>query len=230
MNPVELYTQLEPAEQRLFDEVNFLATELRDHLVLEQFYLALSALTTRLQRLHPEIPCATACSRCCETYALPELLPMEWELVRQALECLDVPQRQSLQRQVQQVSAVLDTTGNLPGKRADYPHFTCPLLLEGRCAVYAMRPFDCRITGYSFACSGERPLPLQAVSRQPVPYTCAPEQQRMLADMRAQKRPLHYMFLPQKDKLEQVLKGIEPSPDAQPRLLLAYLREYFLAD
>ena len=45
-----LYAALPPERQRLLDEVNFLAGNLREDLVLEQVYLALAALSHRLQQ------------------------------------------------------------------------------------------------------------------------------------------------------------------------------------
>ncbi len=222
MNLVELYEQQTPERQRLLDEVNFLAAHLRDDLILEQYYLTLSALTARLQALHPEIPCPTGCSKCCESYALPEVLASEWQLIQQALNALSSKKQSQIRTAVLASAEVLNSEGKLKSPRRTHKFFQCPLLIEGQCSVYAFRPFDCRITGYSFSTSGERPLPHFVPPGQAIPYTCSPEQQRMLTELENQSRPLEYVFMPQREPLWEALKQIEPS-DQPPALLLKYL-------
>ncbi len=221
MNPVELYEQLPLAEQKLFDEVNFLATELRDHLLPEQFLLAIEAMTARLQALHPEIPCTNGCFACCERDALPLIGPSEWELIQSALADLSVDKRQQIK---QQTEALTDSIA--PEDQHNQQTRACPLLIEGRCSVYAMRPLACRLTGYSFSELGERPLP-QLPAGMPVPYSCRPEQERILSDLQALRNPLHYMFLPQLEKLQSILWSLDANQETSPRLLVNYLHDYF---
>lgn len=232
MNPVELYEQLPAQEQQWLDEVNFLAMELREHLLPEQFMLALEALTQRLQHLHPQIPCPSGCHSCCQSYALPEVTAPEWQWLQQALSQLSAETQAHLKTQIQQVAAeALDHTGHLKGQRQQHASTACPLLLEGRCSVYWARPFDCRITGYAFSSAGERPLPGVPAS-QPLPYSCRPEQERMLQELHKQERPLHYMFLPQREKLWQTLQKTAPgaqTADQRPRLLLSLLQQWATA-
>ncbi|PKL76930.1 MAG: hypothetical protein CVV27_07745 [Candidatus Melainabacteria bacterium HGW-Melainabacteria-1] len=226
MNLEALYDQLPPERQGLLDEVNFLAGNLREDLILEQFYLALEALSARLQQLHPQIACPTGCSRCCETHALPEVLPMEWELIKAALETLPNEISERLRTAVRSGNWPLDAEGQLKGRRRDYPNCSCPLLLDGRCSVYPWRPFDCRVTGYAFSNAGERPLPPPGPPPgQLLPYSCSSEQRRMLTELAQGIRPLEYMFLPQREQLWEVLQLIEPG-DTGPRLLLAHLQDW----
>jgi hypothetical protein len=214
LTPAEQYAQLPAETQRLLDEINFLAAELRDHLLLEQFYLALAALNARLQQLHPEIACVQGCSSCCERQGSQwQLLPMEWALLQQALQALPPDEQARIQQQLHAAESP-----DKPAQRA-----ACPLLRDGRCTVYAFRPLDCRLRGYSF--SQERVLPLHG--RLPQPFSCEPEQQRMLADLRRPERGLYYMFFPQREALQQVLKRIEPGSDPTPRSLKAWLKSYF---
>lgn len=225
MNLVELYEQQSPERQRLLDEVNFLAAHLRDDLMLETFYLALSALTARLQQLHPEIPCPTGCSSCCESHALPDVLPAEWRLIEAALNRLPEAIQTQIRSTVEHSVHVLNDQGKLKSPRRSHARFSCPLLIDGRCSVYAFRPFDCRITGYAFSVSGERPLPQFVPPGRPIPYTCAPEQQRMISEIDAQTHPLEYVFMPQREPLWEALKQIEPSNDP-PALLLKHLSQW----
>lgn len=224
LNLPALYAALPPERQRLLDEVNFLAGNLREDLVLEQVYLALAALSHRLQQLHPEIGCPGGCSRCCESYALPETLPMEWELIAEALNQLAPEDQGRIREAVAAATGLLDENGELRGQRRDHAAARCPLLLDGRCSVYAVRPFDCRVTGYAFSTSGERPLP-GAPPGQPLPYSCQSEQLRMLNELGTGRKPLEYMFMPQREALLQALRRIEPS-DGPPRLLLQRLADW----
>lgn len=206
--PLEQYQRLAPEVQRIFDEINFLAAELRDHLLLEQFYLTVAALTARLQQLHPQIPCPQGCHDCCQTQGSRwQLLPLEWDLLAKALQALAPAQLAVIQAQLQTASSA------------------CPLLVDGQCSVYAFRPLDCRLKGYSF--EQEQTLPMaRPVLR---PYTCVPEQQRMQAALAQPEQQLYYMFFPQRHTLREVLSRIEPTAAGRPRSLNSLLADYFAA-
>ena len=191
---------------------------MRDHLLPEQFLLAIEAMTMRLQQLHPDIPCKTGCFRCCQQDARPNISPAEWDLIQRAL--LDLTHAQLL---------IIANETQEQGKSLPENSTACPLLIEGRCSVYAMRPLACRLTGYSFSQAGERPLPQrQQVPRgTPIPFSCHSEQERMLGDLQRQEKPLQYMFLPQIEKLQAVLCALDANPEHSPQLLLSYLQKHF---
>ncbi len=224
MNPVELYEQLPPERQKLLDEVNFLAQHLNADLMLEQFYLALEALNHRLQTLLPETQCATGCSQCCQHYALPEVLPIEWALIQQALATLSSQQMQQIQANVTSARDLLDDDLNLKAPRHRHADVSCPLLIDGKCSVYAYRPFDCRVTGYSFSQSRERPLPMLGLKL--APYSCQSEQVRVLQNLEQGQHALEYMFVPNREQLWQSFKAIELSGE-NPRRLVSLLTKYF---
>lgn len=225
MNPLELYQRLPADKQHLLDEVNYLATHLRNDLILEQFYLAFDALAQRLQQLLPETACASGCSQCCQSYALPEVLPAEWRLIEQALAELDADSRSRILASLARSAELLNQEGRLKRPRRTQTDVACPLLLDGRCAVYAFRPLDCRLTGYSFSVAAERPLPMLAQPGQALPYSCQSEQRRVLNELSQELHQLEYMFMPQREKLLATLAEIEPS--GQPaRLLLAALCDW----
>lgn len=223
MNPINaLYDQMSPERQKLLNESNYLAANMGNDLLLEQFYLALDAMISRLQQLHPTIACPSGCSRCCETYALPDVLPAEWALIEAELEQLAPEVQARITVAIQNSAGVLDAEGKLKSQREHHRNFTCPLLVEGRCAVYAVRPFDCRITGYGFSTSGERPLPVPVAKGKPIPYTCGNEQMRIMRELSRGLHSLEYMFMPQRERLWEVLQQIEPSGRG-PELLLKLL-------
>lgn len=222
MNPVALYEALELDAQRLLDEINFLAAELRDHLLPEQFLLATEALTSRLQKIHPAIACPQGCHTCCESYALPEVTPAEWELIKLALDHLPSEIQQRIQGQISQAQQ----TSPVERPRHQQPQARCPLLLDGQCAVYGLRPLDCRLTGYSFSAAGERPLPgLRSAQPNVLPYSCAAEQERMLSELHQGLHPLEYMFMPQRERLLDSFAQLQPHPGPSQRLL-SYLAHW----
>jgi Fe-S-cluster containining protein len=179
-SPVELYEQLPFAQQRCLDEINFLASELRDHLLPEQFMLTVNAINQRLQTMHPQIPCQSGCSRCCQNHLEPTLTHTEWEWVQEALAGLS----EAVQRQIKaQVHA-----------KSKGESRACPLLIEGRCSIYSVRPLDCRLQGYSLSNSS--------------PFTCQEERLRMSHELEQQTNPLGYMFMPQRDRLKMVFSSV----------------------
>ncbi len=192
-----LYAQLSPESQRCLDEINFLATELRTHLLPEQFIMAVNAITQRLQQVNPTIACPTGCARCCEAQEGPHVTPLEAEWVKGAIQALEPEHKARVQEQIQQ-QIQQDTPG-------------CALLVDGQCSVYAMRPLDCRLKGYSF--DGD------------TPYTCHTEQQRMEVELRQQHNPLGYVFMPQRAALKQVFSELQAA-DAPTLPLRDFLRVF----
>lgn len=198
LSPVDLYEQLPLAQQKCLDEVNFLASELRDHLVPEQFILAVNAITQRLQKMHPQIPCPSGCSRCCEQDLEPTLTQVEWEWIREALNTLSDELREQIKHQIQVKARGLSQR--------------CPLLIAGQCSVYSVRPLDCRLQGYSF--------------HNHIPNTCQEEQLRMSHELKHQINPLGYMFMPQKEKLKTSF-AVVASQETEHTSLFDYLSEHF---
>ncbi len=107
----------------------------RDDLLIEQFYLIIDRVCFLLQKLHPNIMCYTGCNLCCKENGNPELNDSEWRLLKSALENLSFETIEVIREKV--------TTQPLQTHE-------CPLLVEGKCTVYAFRPFKCRTNGYFF--------------------------------------------------------------------------------
>lgn len=199
LSPVELYEKLPLAQQKCLDEINFLASELREHLLPEQFILAVNAMTQRLQKMHPSIPCQSGCFRCCKNGLTPTLTPIEWEWVREALSELSEEIKAQIKHQLNATSTGASNS--------------CPLLIAGRCSIYSSRPLDCRLHGYSF--------------REQSPFTCQEEQLRMTQELKQQINPLGYMFMPQKDRLKTSFAKLT-SQKSEPKSLIDYLITTFL--
>lgn len=171
------YQRLSPAQQEAVSHINFLAEELRSHLLLEQFYLGFAILTDAVQHLHPAIPCPSGCSTCCEQGPPPSVTALEWELMVLGLRELPLPKLQAIITRAQ----------------AYQPGQPCPLLDQGQCSIYALRPFYCRAMGYCTTQAGETRLPM----------TCEPEQKRIQRALHTPFPSPAFMFLPQAEALYQ---------------------------
>jgi len=190
LNPVALYEQLPLDQQKCLDEINFLASELRDHLLPEQFMLAINAINQRLQEMHPQIPCPGGCSRCCENFFDTVSTTTERQWVKSALNALSTEVHTQIQEQLQKKHRGMSSR--------------CPLLIEGQCSVYSVRPLDCRLQGYSL--------------NKAQPFTCQEEQLRMSHELEQQKNPLGYMFMPQRDRLKDVFDTVVSQKSPQEML------------
>ncbi|PIQ24093.1 hypothetical protein COW36_03690 [bacterium (Candidatus Blackallbacteria) CG17_big_fil_post_rev_8_21_14_2_50_48_46] len=226
------YSELSPAQKAWVAEINFLAEELKDNLILEQFLLGVDLLTERLQALIPQIGCAQGCSRCCESFALPEVTSVEWELVQAALAELPETQKKRIETALESISPQLfDSAGWPRHPRQAYAAFKCPLLLDGKCAIYAWRPFACRAQGYFFShrLPGERPLPqaMQALlmRKKPLPLSCHEEQKRIQTALMDPHQSLFYAFFPLADRLMQILDQIDGEPSKRKLLVTHLLQE-----
>ncbi|MBT9544110.1 MAG: YkgJ family cysteine cluster protein [Candidatus Sericytochromatia bacterium] len=229
-----LYDQLSPEQKSWIEDVHFLAEEIKDHLLLEQCLLAVDILTDRLQKLNPNIGCAQGCSRCCESYALPEVTRAEWELVQVALSDMPETTRARVQAQVSAIpEADFDSQGWPRHPRNAYAQLGCPLLIDGRCSVYAYRPLSCRAMGYFFSkrLPGEKPLPLSGFLQQmmarkkPLPLTCHSEALRIQTEVSQGQNLLLYAFTPLADRFEAIFERLAPAGHKQ--LLLTRLMAYF---
>lgn len=231
-----LYESLSPEQKSWLDDVHFLAEEIKDQLLLEQCLLAVDILTDRLQKLNPSIGCTQGCSRCCESYALPEVTWAEWELLQEALADLPEALRDRVQTQVAAISeADFDAQGWPRHPRNAYAQLGCPLLVDGRCSVYAYRPLSCRAMGYFFTkrLPGEKPLPLSGFLQQmmmrkkPLPLTCNEEILRIQGEVQRGENLLLYAFIPLADRFFEIFEKL--APDGHKQLLLTRLMDYFKA-
>lgn len=86
------------------------------------------AFATTRARWPSHVRCRATCSGCCHIHL--KLLPLEAERVAQAIRGLAPSMQARVRQQGQAVPIVV-----------------CPLLVDGRCAIYAQRPLVCRTQG-----------------------------------------------------------------------------------
>lgn len=93
-----------------------------------------------------ELRCPSDCARCCERSAGIAITSLEAERLARGVDALDGPLRERIRRSVSDTAArLLDPAKTGPGHLSG----PCPLLENGRCAVYEDRPLPCRAYGFS---------------------------------------------------------------------------------
>jgi Fe-S-cluster containining protein len=105
--------------------------------VVDQGVADRCAATTRRR---PSWPCGAGCADCCRSLSRePEITPVEWERLREALDALRPAER----ARVEAAAAERRRSG-------DARPIVCPLLDEerGLCRVYEARPVECRSYGF----------------------------------------------------------------------------------
>ncbi len=135
---------------------------------VKDFYEAWDAAVERDRRLGPEgFFCPEDCARCCErSPAVPVTAP-EALAAAEAVKALDPDLREILRGRLRSVTARVERAAmsGTPDARESSPgdhaaageglSGACPLLVNGRCAIYAARPLFCRAYGFSADGEGE---------------------------------------------------------------------------
>lgn len=89
---------------------------------------------------HATIACRAGCDHCCHmrvVATVPEVIALRDFLVE------TVPARE-LRELKQRIVAVNERTQGLTDEEWGLGHHPCPVLVQGRCSAYEMRPLDCR--------------------------------------------------------------------------------------
>lgn len=125
---------------------------------LKDLYYLIDFFTTLVDQAYPEIPCPTGCSMCCVDSGLPRTSSLEWRLIYSYLLRLPEETWQRIKAQNEafhgeQIDLFLQeqTRIHQPESKLPLPEFgckACPLLLDGKCSIYAVRPAICRGYGY----------------------------------------------------------------------------------
>lgn len=172
--------ELSPPEITLIEEIQYLTQEVNPMLVLELILINLDLLSTRIQALHPDIPCQSGCSRCCEEQE-PSIYPIEAAFIHEMF-----PEISSLLQEPRQSG--------------------CPLLKAGRCQIYAARPVACRAKGYAF-CQPESRLPM--FQKPAIPWSCSAEQERIGSELAQTDNPIKYMYMPLVNQYQKLVARID---------------------
>lgn len=120
-------------------------------------YYLIDYMSFAVERTYPQIPCFKGCSHCCSKSAF-RVSAVEWRRVRAALDALPAEARiETLARNRKlygehrerlEALALAWSRGESPPRIFD---LDCPMLVSGRCSIYADRPAICRAYGYSSA-------------------------------------------------------------------------------
>jgi Fe-S-cluster containining protein len=89
---------------------------------------------------HPRIACRAGCDHCCHmrvVATVPEIIALRDFLVA------TMPAR-DLRELEQRIVAVNEQTQGLTDEEWGLGHHPCPMLVQGKCSAYEMRPLDCR--------------------------------------------------------------------------------------
>ncbi|MEC4812051.1 MAG: YkgJ family cysteine cluster protein [Scytonema sp. PMC 1069.18] len=89
-------------------------------------------------------PCRRGCDHCCRHLAQPpELSPLEWARVDEAIAALAVPIRAEVEKKIHEL--LIKIAENTVGSQV-----VCPYLDEnsGSCLIYDSRPIACRTYGF----------------------------------------------------------------------------------
>lgn len=125
---------------------------------LKDLYSLIDFFTTLVDQAYPEIPCLTGCSLCCVDNGLPRTSSLEWRLIYAYL--LRLPEETWLRIKAQneafhgeQIDLFLQEQARIhhPERNLPLPDLgckACPLLLDGKCSIYPVRPAICRGYGY----------------------------------------------------------------------------------
>lgn len=140
-------------------------------------YWLIDYLCFAVDQAYPRIPCGGGCSECC-TNQLFRVSAAEWAVVRRGLAALPAGTREAVyaynhtiyaaHRANLEGLAAAWTAGEraAPALHADTPS-PCPMLIDGRCGVYADRPAICRAFGYFSATVDDKASILMCHQRGP---------------------------------------------------------------
>ena len=184
----------------------------------EDLYWLIDYLCFAVDQAYPRIPCNGGCSDCC-TNQLFRVSAAEWGTVQKGLAAMPEGTRAAVYAHNRAVYG-----GERPrlealaaawtaGERGDPAHHHgeprgCPMLVEGRCGIYADRPAICRAFGYFSANIDAKPLVLMCHQRGPdwiraleadgvenLPMPSWNPIQRRLSELSAQIKPLPLWLL-----------------------------------
>lgn len=119
---------------------------------LRALYAAWDAAIERDRRtMPPGFACPESCARCCERSPAIPVTAAEALLAARALDELSAPVRDRLARRIHELVARVVAPAPDPDVPVEIPGLEgpCPMLENGRCAIYAARPLFCRAYGFA---------------------------------------------------------------------------------
>ena len=125
-------------------------------------YDVFDTMIADMSRAVPAFACRDGCNQCC--YFPPLVSSLEWQALYPSLLRLSHGRQQTLIENVESLRPLAKDLANLRRRaltaeqREAVPDFAmqCPMLIDGRCAVYEGRPLVCRGFGHTLRISGDR--------------------------------------------------------------------------
>ncbi|GIW21582.1 MAG: hypothetical protein KatS3mg068_0589 [Candidatus Sericytochromatia bacterium] len=127
---------------------------------LEEIYLNINKAINQIQNNNTNIECISGCNRCCKFYGSPQIYKMEWENIKKYIKNnfteddikilkLKLKELKKYFRDllVKNENVYLDDY-QLVKEVIDF--IECPLLFNGKCSIYEVRPLICRLFGYTY--------------------------------------------------------------------------------
>jgi Fe-S-cluster containining protein len=129
---------------------------------VEDVYDIFDTLSTDMARAMPAFACRDGCNQCC--YFPPLVSSLEWKALYPHLLGLTAHRQQVLIEQAEALRPLAPELATLrrrmlnaeqAGTATDLA-LQCPMLIDGRCAVYNGRPLICRGFGHTLRQAGDR--------------------------------------------------------------------------
>lgn len=173
----------------------------------KDLYFLMDTLVQQVKEAYPDIPCKNKCSMCCEKFGLPRVTAVEWRAIHKYLtkkmdsetrakivkHVLDnhLPQLEELMKEQKRIQTPHMQRISEDSVRPDFKCGYCPLLVEGSCTIYPVRPAICRSYGYfSIRVEGQSQL-----------FTCRPAADKMMGLLK--DRGVENWVLPVWDKFSE---------------------------
>lgn len=132
---------------------------LPDAHTLQDAFVEVDRLSAAVQQTYPQGHCKAGCSGCCASQtAIFDVSPAEWEAIEQALSTWPTERRDALKKrffenhgtQIKAYRALSLVRFFEPLSEWYFSRhpYRCPLLEDGKCSVYAVRPLACRMYGH----------------------------------------------------------------------------------
>jgi Fe-S-cluster containining protein len=193
--------------------------ELEDVKTLDELYNITAQVLEKAKINYPDMLCKAGCNQCCKNYGSPQILPIEWENIKEYLDNSDEHYKTSIKKSLLEIKnnlrEMLNRNNKLPVDKV-VNNITCPFLQNELCSIYPIRPLVCRMFGSFLSKPG-------LISGNSV-YTCGMEKDRWDEEISITK-PIS-INLPSKVLFYKKLEQINDKR-GKPKTLIYYLNKYF---
>jgi Fe-S-cluster containining protein len=197
----------------------------------KDLYFLIDSLVDSVRETFPVVPCRDKCSACCVHSGLPRVTSIEWQPIHKYIvnemspENRQIVIKQLLEWHSSQVDELLKEQNRIQEphtKRikanSPEPKFKCtqcPLLIEGSCSIYPVRPAICRAYGFfSIRIEGKSQI-----------FTCNMAAEKIIGMLKEQG--VEHWALPVWDKFAEKIYELNDEKDIStlPIWMMAHLDE-----